>query len=211
VASLSAFLTYVLPYAPGAMEPIVERAVLDAVRKFCRLARVIEETLADIAVTSANHTYALASAVADDEVVLVQRALLDGRALTPATPGDLAGEYENWEGETGPPRFYTQPTEGSIRLVPKPDSSGTLVVTAVTAPKITATTVNDVMLDKWREAVECGARAYLYGIPNQPFSSDEKAEYYAQKFMQKVGAAGFVAAKGNSRAPLRVPVVHGVQ
>ncbi|MFA5387503.1 MAG: DUF6682 family protein [Candidatus Paceibacterota bacterium] len=114
----------------------------DAQNEACRRGRLlVDSTTADtcqIAVLAGTHTYAL-----DARVIRVNRARLSGesrplgfrqmRKLDDLSPG-----WEDWSGT--PEVILPDWQEGSIRLVPSPDSAGTLNLTVVRLP---LATIND--------------------------------------------------------------------
>lgn len=107
---------------------------------------------------------------------------------------------------TGNPSHYYQRGYGSIALYPKPaDSAGQmLTVRAVLKPTLTTTTLPDVLVDRYYEAIAEGAKAILKRIPNQPWSDPAGAGPAYQLFKQKTAEARISSEHGNVAGSMKV-------
>lgn len=184
-------------YAPGASQPLMERALLDAAIEFCRDSRVISEELDGIAVTADSRTATLAS-TEGTRVVHALRVWFDDAELYSVAPGDLTGD---WMAHTGTPVGYYMETEDTVRLYPIPSANGTLKARAATAPAHDADEVADALADRWLDAILAGALARILLVPGQPFSSPEGAQAALGSFYAAASRARLEHAKGQTGRP----------
>ena len=203
----AALLPQILVEVPGVSDPLGEQVLRNAAIEFCERTwvwRVDQEPLPAEA------------GIADYELELPDNTALvkvldvwfNGDRLTPVGPDQLADEYGDWATQTGTPRFYTQESPAAvILLVPKPEVADADAITAKLAvrPSRTATGMDADVLDKYFEAIACGAKAHLFSMANKPWSDVSAANLNRALFEGAKGAANVAASKGHVRAPKRVP------
>lgn len=119
--------------------------------------------------------------------------MLSGQAASQLEVVDLAWEgnwinasltNDNWIrlGKMGPnyanpnlgldlPLRVAYTPEGEAAFEPIPDQAYPVRLTVVYQPVDNATDIPDALLVKWREGIEAGALAYLYGITGEPFAN----------------------------------------
>lgn len=90
-----------------------------------------------------------------------------------------------------PQRVIYMP-EGEVAFDPIPDQAYPARVCVAWQPVEDATDIPDALLVKWREVIEAGALAYLYGLAGEPFADPNKAGKYGRVF-----SAGINNAKAN--------------
>lgn len=206
---MSATIASLLPrfrlMAPLLPEPVATFALREAAIEFCRQTEVVTEVLPSISVAIGDATYSLATTAdpTNTRGVAALNVWLDGAELTPITASELAEEFGDWTDDTGAPTRYMQFTEGELRLYPIPTAVGTLTVRAATAPTTGATTVDNVLADRWWKAVVAGALLSVYNIPDQPFTKPDQVPLQAAIFSGFVDEAKGKAYKGYTKARRR--------
>ena len=119
-------------------------------------------------------------------VIREREAKLNGKALTPIqNPAAMSVT------RTGFPSHYAQRGLDSVILYPTPVSvaPASLEIYAVLAPKITATTLPDILADRYYEAISEGAKAIVKRMPNQPWSDPARAADHYALFKTKIAEA----------------------
>jgi len=195
------FLPQVLLYAPNCSDVVAYRFIREAAREFCERTRAWRES-DEMTVTTPDCE--AVSTISDAEIILIQRAELDGTAITPRTVAWLDENEPDWEttNDTGTARYITQTTPNTVSVVPK--QSGRLTMRLVLKPSVSAITLPKFLLDQWGTEIGKGAagRILLIGTDdtgaNPPFGERLLAEFDAS-----LGNEAIVAAKGQQGARLR--------
>ena len=171
---------------------LAERAIRHAAREFCEKSLAHRIVLDPVSTVSGISTYDYDPA-SSLEVVKVLSATLDGQDIDLLLQGVDANEY----GLVG-----LSPVE--FTLQPAPSAGQRVVVTAIVKPSNTASGIEDRLFASHAEAIAQGAKARLYALAEQPFSNMEQAGLNRALFDAAINTARTSAAKGYSRAPLRV-------
>ena len=95
---------------------------------------------------------------------------------------------------TGQPLAYAYVPEAQFALVPVPNEVYNLVVNVVLAPKEGAVNVPQAPLQKYSTVFEAGALAYLYELPDMPWSNPQ---------MSLIKARAFQAGVANGKADVQ--------
>ncbi len=195
------FLPQVLLYAPNCSDLVAYRYIREAAREFCKRTRSWRES---DSMTVTTPDCEAVSTFSDAEIMLIQRAELDGVPLLPQTVAWLDENEPDWQTttDTGTARYITQTNPNTVSVVPK--QSGTLTMRLLLKPSLSAMTFPKFLLDQWGTEIGKGAagRILLIGTDdtgaNPPFGERLLAEFEAS-----LGSEAIVAAKGQQGARLR--------
>lgn len=199
MAALSALFGRVAPSAPGAADPSIDAAVLDAAIEFCTQTLCLQRTLA--AVTTVAHQADYTLTQANEVTVKLLGVKLDGsplRLLTPATLDALDDVDEQDPGAA----LLAGPM--LLRLYPTPAAAGrSVVVRAAMRPAQGATTIDDSLVEWHAAALAAGATASLLGRPGTTFYNVAAARAARMVFddaiAREISATLFGRARARSR------------
>lgn len=98
------------------------------------------------------------------------------------------GDSTQWNPNLTPgfPRQYCYVPEGSFALQPTPNAVYTLTISAIVAPKETASQIPADPLVKYSNDIEAGALGYLLAIPGQPWTDENAAQRYMRDFQMGI-------------------------
>lgn len=187
MAALSALHPLVAPEVMGCPSIVIESAVLRAAIEFCEKSTAWRELLDPITLQDGVAEYVLPLPAGSRLVVIREReARLNGQILTPIMNPALMSPTA-----TGVPSHYAQRGHDSVILHPTPSSADgmTLTIFAVLAPKLSATTLPDILTDRYYEAISEGAKAILKRAPNQPWADPARAADHYRLFQVKTAEA----------------------
>jgi hypothetical protein len=181
-------LTNVIINVPGADRDLAEMHLGNSLREFTRQSCVWTE-MQDLVTVKGAAEYQLSAPCPYALVAWVLAAQPEGgySGLSTMPAGQIAPTAYD---APGPPRAFTCPSPGIIRLSPVPD--GTYRVQLLLA--LVATSLESPLppnfVGLFHEALLSGALHRLYSMPGMPFSSLKLAEYHGKKFR-----AGMVDAR----------------
>lgn len=193
----------ILPSVPQCPLPMVDRAILNAAIEFCAFSDVMQVDLPDFVTVADQKVYDLIYDTANDVTNLVS-----GRCETweiyPISTTELAARGA-YEAITGAPVRFWHPTPDTIRLYPIPNDVYSLNnLRAAIRPKANATTIDDFLTTKYREAIASGVLSRLLSMGNQPWTDKETAREKKLDFEDAKGSARIEALKNFSTADLFV-------
>ena len=187
MAAFSAFYPMVAPDVMGCPSIVMDSAILRAAIEFCEKSTAWRQMLASMTLIDGIAQYALTLPADSRLVVIREREVrLNGQVLTPVSNPALLSPTA-----TGVPTHYAQRGHDVLILYPIPSSADgmTLTVFAVLAPKLSATTLPDILADRYYEAISEGAKAILKRMPNQPWSDAARAADHYRLFQTKTAEA----------------------
>jgi len=193
---LTEFLPYVLPFAAACPEPTAEKYIREAAIEFCQRTRVWRE-IDSFPVTG--HELETACAPPHSELFEIERAWLDGVALTPVSMGEVAFMLDEHGG--GQPAYITQSTPNSIRVLPR--GPGKLRISMFLKPSLDAEVLPSFLFDQYAKVIGEGALAQICLLPNQPFTSPDYAMMFAGRFNAACDRNFAVNLKGQQRGRVR--------
>ena len=178
---------------PGCSYATGAAALRNAAREFCRKSLAWRETLApmELAADIQMHGFALSTEL---EFIKLTGAKLDGREIDALLPHQVG------HGNSGVAVLNTE----KFRVYPAPSDGQSIELTVAVSPSMTATGIPNWIASTYSDAIMYGARARLFGAPNQPYSDRIVAELAEAKFKEEIGRAITATAKAYSNAPLRV-------
>lgn len=194
------FYSLMLAEMPGCPLVMVKSALTRSALDFCRLSMAWQEDLDPIQVKAG---------VAQYELDLPSGALLV--VVTEARIGSVAlatvskPEADRWRDE-GQPFAYSMPSHTVMELYPQPHEDGTdpLVVQVALSPTLDATTLPDILAERYFEAVAEGAKAILKRMPNQPWTDIQGAVFAQQISAVRTAEARIEREFGRVRGDMAV-------
>lgn len=202
---LSAFLPYIMPFAPGCPRPVAEAMLRLAAIEFCSRTWIWKRTVTFTPVTN-NATFPLPvyTALARIERIWCSDVLLD-----PILIADLQPTKD------GVPQYYAQNVPNELILWPfsavpirvemalRP-AMGELYGTDAADPLHNAfNVVPPFLFDDHLEAMKCGALSRLAMIPDEPFTDPQSALMYQEMFERQIVAAASNQSRLKANAPRR--------
>lgn len=187
MASIETLHPLVAPEVLGCPSITIDSAILRAAIEFCEKSTAWRELLDPITVVDGTAEYALPIPTDARLVVIREKEVrLNGVMLEP-----IKNAAEMNPTKAGTPSHYAQRSHDALILYPSPLGIGTqtLTVFAVLAPKLTATALPDILVDRYYEAISEGAKAILKRMPNQPWSDPARAADHYRLFQVKTAEA----------------------
>ena len=186
MATLNDLIPEILLEADGCPNLLAARALRRAGRKFCKESGYWREELSLLSLADNTPSYDLTGALpADSEIdgILSVVRESDGEALKDRSPLQLENDYSDWRNERGDPEVYTQFSPTALRIVPYPTTTtDSLRIFARLIPVLTATTLPDMVLNRYGEGIFAGAVAELLRVPNKPWSNATRAADFEDWF-----------------------------
>ncbi len=195
---LDAFLPNILPYAPGCPEPTALANVIKSAQVFCERVRLWRgNTTLSVTPDSPN----LVTVPAGAELFEIESARFDGRDLKPMSLTDLDEYHPGWRTmANGAARWITQTEPGYVQLVPA--STGTLSLSTFLRPTDNAQQLPD-LFTQYTRTIADGALAEILMLPAQVYSDPSRAQFFAQRFDNRIDGLCKLTVQGQQRAPVR--------
>lgn len=187
MAALDNLYPLIVAEVMGCPSITIDSAILRAAVEFCEKSTAWRELLNPITLQDGVAEYPLPIPSDARLVVIREREVrLNGQVLTPVMNPALLSPTA-----TGVPTHYAQRGHDVLILYPIPSSADgmTLTVFAVLAPKLSASTLPDILADRYYEAISEGAKAILKRMPNQPWSDPARAADHYRLFQTKTAEA----------------------
>lgn len=197
----SQFYPDVLPELPEAPQPLVDHWLRHTAIEFCERSKAHVVTLTPVDAVALRMDYAI-SLAADTELVEVVSARFKGKKLTPAAPRFLDAKYDDWQGATGSPEYFTQADTENVLLVPAPTdaATGALVLRAAIKPEAAATGIDNWLFSQYRLALCAGLKAKLMAMEDKPWTRPNLVAFYQDIFESAIGKATTAASDGHVRS-----------
>lgn len=179
---VSDLFPHVEPDVIGCPYPTMAAAIVHSAFQLCDRSGVWSELQDPLTMLNGVSLYEL-DAPTDAVMLRVSGAWVDGSTLEPIrfpAPSALRGF---------PRGYHAAVDRGSITLHPTPGQSGTLVVRAVFAPKLTATTLPDFLVSRYLDGLVSGAKNRLMLMPGLAWSNPQLAVYHENVFNTGVATA----------------------
>ena len=202
---------------PLAPEPVMQLAVVDAVRTFTAKTLLWKYTLARMSVVADESTYLIDvpdSTNGEFTYAKTVKFKLDGAADTQFTDLDPFGTDDksgSWEYQTGnAPSEFTiifGVAEGSyIRLYPIPDedSDSGLEMTVNLKLKLGSTTFPDWIDLKYHEVIVAGAKGNLFAQVGMPWYDSNLALYWLSTFDNDIANSKYDKYTAHTNRPMQV-------
>jgi hypothetical protein len=204
VIPLSAFFPRLLPSVLGCPEPLAQQALLDSAIEFCGRSLAVTTTLDAVTLREGLASFEVETPT-NTTIAQVLNLWFDGRLIDPApyaeatAPDSPAGEPRYFYGEDIDEVF-------NITLMPAPDRTvrSGVIVRAALKPTRSATTVHNILFERYAPAIVDGALAILMAIPDQSYSNEQKALVMGSSARAKANAARTDALHGRVQSSMSV-------
>lgn len=227
--------TEILPDVPGCSEPLMDRAIRNAVVQFCERARVLRETLPKINVVADQAEYSCApSDPTNRALVHVWHLTFEGKPVERKTEDQLDLEFEeaqdryaylfyhhhayagfdsdDWRtAKTSRPRYFYEKRPDKVRLVGIPTTAITdgLEIEIILKPTRAATAVDDFVIEDYYKTLAHGALAELLALPKKPWTDGGLSQYHRGHFEDGIAQAHADALRNFARDDRPVGRVKG--
>jgi hypothetical protein len=205
------FVKYVLPDVQGCPTGTAKLAVIDAATEFLTFSGAWSEVQDAIALSDNNAEYDLeapSGARCIDLRAVYASFSSDGK-LIPVSMDQLAVAIPSWQtAESNLPSHYTRAFDyTTIRVFPLPtDVDGhSIRPHASYTLKETATSIPDVIVQRYREVISSGAKARLMVMSKVNWRDIESAKFHLDRFENGKLAAKVIAEHGNTKSSVFVP------
>lgn len=197
---LDAFLPEIRPYAPGVPDQVAFKHLRNAAIEFCERTKLWKwEDDYDMPATDCEQVITPSNSTVMD----FEKVIFDGNDLRPVATVDLDRLSPGWrtEAPTGMPQYITQIEQNTLRIVPA--LAGHLYLCLRLKPSKDADELPDFLDIEYREVLSWGALSRILMVPGQSYTSPDMAQFYAQRFDNKVGSLSAKGSKGQMNAPKR--------
>jgi hypothetical protein len=190
-----------LPQLPGCPDPQIEHELLRACQDFFTRSRAWQVIQAPVAIAADQTSLAIAPADAEQELVRIEGAWLDGMRLNIFGVGDMDSAFpDDWQTHTGAISTLVQITPGTVLLYPIPVSASAtgLKLRMSVKPSDTATGIPDDQYVKYRDPLASGARSRLMLQAEKKWSNPGLGALNASVFDAAINSASIAAARSFS-------------
>lgn len=203
---LTAFINGISPHVSGCPESLIINTVRDAIIRLCGDVTVWRDDIPAGNITILVDDYTI-TAPASTEIVSVVSLQYDETEIYPQTEEVLDGVDSGWRaGISGRPSAFVHYAPNRIKFnrIPNATIVGGLVARVALKPTRTATTVEDVLYNDWRECIEHGALERLFRIPKKAWSDINLAAYHGKHFSFHINKAKNRIISGNTQKSISV-------
>lgn len=189
--SYQSLYPYIVIDVPGASGPLIDASINLAARELCLKSSCWNEYQTILLEANVNR-YDITPPTNSATVRYVKTVRIGTRVLKPEMENIL---YEFRNGlltSTGEPICYFLAPDLSLQVFPTPtdvDAGKEMIVLATFIPGLDATEIDSVLVDRFSEALICGAKGRIFAIPGQPWSNPQMALAYDQQFNELVTKA----------------------
>lgn len=205
------FNEYVYKDVRGCPTNDVTDAVRDAATEFLTYTGAWREVQDPIQLQDDQHTYDLEPVAGTKviDILNVYASFATGGELKPKTLDQVRAIWPNWdEAEGSLPTVYTRAFDyTSIRVFPIPtDVNGAEIrMHAIYTLTRTATSIPDVIVDRYRDAITSGALKRLLSMARTPWQDLKLAQYHSQQFESAKQVARITTRHQNTAGHVVVP------
>lgn len=197
---------YFLPELPGVGQDIAKTVIRRAAIEFCEETFVWTYELTPINVVAGTATYSMVAPLADSDIAVILNAWYDGKSIHPVSPENLAQFPVYWPDVEGKPSHFTQETQDTVRLYPKPVDtvSDALRIRVGLRPSLASQGILDWLANKYIQEFAMGAKSILKAMNGKPWTDPEGAMMCRAQFEGAKTRAAIDATRGFTRGPLRM-------
>jgi hypothetical protein len=236
MTGFESFYKFIRPYVTGCPEPIIDNAIRDAARDFCKQSLCVRGDIPPIDIVQDTAFYDLSpSALAgyltawqnaggslteniygslgDSQIVVPLNVKFNDAPINPISMDQMNQYYPAWESSvSGTPRFYLFQQPERIRLwqTPNAELTGGLKIHAAFQPSMASDTFDDFLFNQWGKQISDGALAEILKVPNKPWTSVDGSAHYSNVFQAHCHNARISSDRGfikQSRHVKMVPFV----
>lgn len=205
MVALTDFSPYILPFADGCPEFVIQDAVLATIQDYYQQTSEKEVELPVIDIVATQNVYTLT--IANAHAFRVTDALYEGHGLVRKDPAGLATEIgPDWRQRSGTPAYFYMPGLDQIRLAPTPETAlaGGLFVVCTTYPSRSATSFDEVLIEEMRDAIVNGALSRLLMQQDQKWTDVKQGVARGFAYQAAVNSQIRRVAHGRVRSKKRV-------
>jgi len=185
---LDDFLPHLMVELPGMTDPLVKQTLRRLAIEFCQRSQVWQEVAEPILLVNGQSEYDLEAPI-DAQVYLLLDVWTGMHPLIPVTVQRLSVELTQDQGSAEPTHYRVSADRQSLTVYPLPQgvTTGTTLQAKVCyVPKSLASTLPDVLSERYLMAVCAGVKASLMAMPGQPWSNPALTGYYKAQFDEGV-------------------------
>lgn len=196
---LTDFVNDVALYNTGCPQPVILRAVREALRTFCQDSTAYRKTLSNLDMAYASGLYTITIPTGTQILSVISPMALygsyvgtdgltysyDNITIQGTNPEWLDIRYPEWRGAVGnQPAFFVMQSNNSFILTPDSGVSQTanLKVTLILEPDRTTATFDDEIGTRFFDAIIAGANVPLMLMANADWANPQLAQIYKAKF-----------------------------
>jgi hypothetical protein len=188
----------------GCPEPLAQQALVDAAINFCEVTQTVVTDLDPVNVRAGVRNYEL-DLPSQSQLSQISRVWYKGRRLG-AVPAIDANDVEALSGE--PVYYYSTSVDELLVLtlypMPAEDAAGELQVRATTKPTRSATSLPNVLYNRWAETIVNAALERLHSMPGMAFTDPAKAAVLQARLRHEMYVARVDAMRGGIVSSLTV-------
>ncbi len=184
----------ILPHAQACPEPTAVQHLRWAAMKFCEASRIWRSCEEFNVVGGCAEVVCVPQHA---QIFEIERAYFNERLLDPKAAGDIHHRYDDSQ-----PRWITQSTPNTIRMVPGTQEEGVLRLNLFLKPSRDAEDFPD-FLDEFEQEIADGALSRILVVPNQPFTDPQMAASFGAAFQGALDRNFSRNLRGQQRGPLR--------
>lgn len=191
MSAWSAFYPYVLPHVTGAPGPLVDQALREAAREFCRESRVWKERTTPQAGTGTAKTFSIVLPVTETELVKIERCTVAGLDHTVKDASTVPQDWLETTEVNALTRTCIQLNDTQFRLYATPASGENIQLYLALTPSDTAAGLADTVYARWGERIAHGAKFRLFSMEGKPWAKPQSVQLAYELFQQAIhDAAG---------------------
>lgn len=200
--ALDEFADSVAFQAYGCPRPVIQKAIRNAAIRVCEESRIW--VLEDSAEVGADGILDFSYPLGNAEMMEIERLLVDGQPLTPASAIDLDQDFPEWRFGNVPaglPKFYASLDDDTLRLVPCQPCTANYVLRLKPSEK--ANDLPDFLYRRHKQTIQHGALAEILMQRGQEWFMPELAAVHENQFNIKLGRTQRLKAQGRQKAAMR--------
>lgn len=193
---VSDFSRFILPEVVGCPDPLLSQAIVQTAFDFCDKASAWDALVNDIPVTSGTASYTL-PVVTDAMALRAKDVWINGIRIDNGriSAGAVDVTYDSASGF------------GVITIRPVPQQDGSMSLRVVYAPTLTATTLPDMLLSRYEQAISAGTKARLMLMPSTAWTNPQLAVVHRQAYESAVTDARIESTFDRASGSIYIPPI----
>lgn len=207
------FHPYVMPYAEGASEPLIEQYLVDRAIDFCSETLIVQRNLDPLTMIPGIVEYEL-DLPQQQQIHMLMRCFHGQGEIEIVHPEMIAAHsahYGNWfyagaKIPEGTPSAIFQKDEKTLLVNRAPHDLEPIILTlsAALKPARAASQLDDILFNDYAEVLALGVASKLLLLPGKAFSNPQMAVVYGQEYERAKAKAHLRAATSFGRGSTRV-------
>lgn len=193
---VSDFSRFILPEVVGCPDPLLSQAIVQTAFDFCDKTGAWDEMVDEVSIIAGESAYELPS----------QRGAMPLRVRDVWINGSRMNSGQVSSGAIGV-RYDSAAEHGSITIRPTPSADSAMVLRVIYAPTMTATSLPDILLSRYEQAISAGTKARLMLMPGASWTNPQLAIAHRQMYDAAVTDARIEAAFDRANGSIHIPPV----